>query len=41
MQYKIRSIRLLTFDAQSKPIPRAANTSITTKLSLHFTAESL
>lgn len=33
--------RFLTLDAQSKPIPRAASTSITIKLSLHFTAEIL
>jgi len=30
---------IFTLDAQSKLAPRAANTSSTSKLSLHFTAE--
>lgn len=35
----ISSLVIFTLDAQSKLTPRAANTSITIKLSLHFTAK--
>jgi len=38
-KYLVAHSLIFTLDAQSKLAPRAANTSSTSKLSLHFTAE--